>query len=87
MDEQNTLDFLQIWNLANGSVSMLPINFPVVIGEICDGQKKEAKVIPIFKKAEKEDPGSYKLRTLTSVSWKIFSHINHFWAHELQDSD
>lgn len=27
MDEQNALDWLQIWNLANGSVSVLSINF------------------------------------------------------------
>lgn len=53
-------------------MSVLPINFPVVTGEVRDGQKKEANVIPIFKKAEKEDPGNYKLSSLTSVSWKPF---------------
>lgn len=57
MDEQNNLDWLQIQNLANGNVSVLPINFPLVIEEVHEGQKKEANAIPIFRKAEKEDPG------------------------------
>lgn len=68
-------------------MSVLPINFPVVIEEVCDGQKKDTSIIPIFKKAEKEDPGNSKLSSLTWVFWKIFLPGNHFRAQGLQKSD
>ena len=37
------------------------------------GQNRKANGIPTFKKVEKEDPGNYKLSSLSSVSWKITS--------------
>lgn len=84
MDEESTLDSLQIQNQWQHECATHLLHSGEWRGP---WWTEEANVIPIFKKAKKEDPGNYRLRALTSVFWKIFPPGNYFWARELQEGD
>ena len=36
---------------------------------------RKAKVTPVFKKGRMEDPGNYRLASLTSIPGKLMEHI------------
>ncbi|GAB0206675.1 mitochondrial enolase superfamily member 1 [Grus japonensis] len=46
----------------------------VALGEVPEYRKK-ASVTPIFEKGKKEDPGNYRLVSLTSISGKVMEYL------------
>ncbi|PKU48620.1 rna-directed dna polymerase from mobile element jockey-like [Limosa lapponica baueri] len=62
--------------LSDVTVKLLPIIFerPWRTGEVPEDWRK-TNVMPVFKKAKKEDPGNYRLVSLTSIPRKVMERF------------